>query len=93
MHVGPFGDEIGMHLRLYRLVAPKINGVCAELYHPFNDVAIGFHITEDVTQRIVSVGVFRPPMSKFVFVRLARMVCSEDTGVYTGLSGMSLRPV
>ena len=39
------------------------------------------------------VGVFGPPMSKFVFARLARMVCSEDTRVYTGSGGTSLRPV
>ena len=39
------------------------------------------------------VGVFGPPTTKFVFVRLARMVCSEDTMVYTGSSRMSLRPV
>ena len=31
------------------------------------------------------VGVFRPLTSKFVFARLARTVCSEDTSVYTGL--------
>ena len=54
MHVGPFGDEIGEHLRLYRLAAPEINGVCAELYRPFNDAAIGFLIIEDVAQRILS---------------------------------------
>ena len=35
------------------------------------------------------VGVFGPPMSKFVFTRLARMVCSEDTRVYTGSDGTS----
>ena len=40
-----------------------------------------------------TVGVFRPPMSKFVFVRLARMVCSEDTRIYTGSGRMSLRLV
>ena len=39
------------------------------------------------------VGVFGPPTSKFVFARLARMVCSEDTKVYTGSDGTSLRPV
>ena len=39
------------------------------------------------------VGVFGPPTSKFVFARLARMVCSEDTRVYTGSGGTSLRPV
>ena len=54
MHVGPFSDEISEHLRLYRLAVPKINGVRAELYHPFNAVAIGFLITEDVAQRILS---------------------------------------
>ena len=54
MHVGPFSDEINEHLRLYHLAAPEINGVHAELYRPFNDVAIGFLITEDVTQRILS---------------------------------------
>ena len=48
LHVGPFSDEIGEHLRLYRLVATKINGVRAELYRPFNDTAISFLITEDV---------------------------------------------
>ena len=36
-----------------------------------------------------TVGVFGPPTSKFVFTCLARMVCSEDTRVYTGLGGMS----
>ena len=54
LHVGPFGDEIGDHLRLYRLAAPEINGVRAELYCPFNDLAIGFLIMEDVAQRILS---------------------------------------
>lgn len=40
-----------------------------------------------------SIGVFGPPTIKFVFVRLARMVCSEDTRVYTGSGKMSLRLV
>ena len=40
-----------------------------------------------------SVGVFGPPMSKFIFACLARMVCSEDTRVYTGSGGTSLHPV
>ena len=39
------------------------------------------------------VGVFRSPTSKFVIARLVRMVYSEDTRVYTGSSGISLRPV
>ena len=41
----------------------------------------------------MGVGVFGPPASKFVFARLARMVCSEDIRVYTGSGGTSLRPV
>ena len=40
-----------------------------------------------------TVGGFGPPMSKFVFARLARMVCSENTRVYTGSARTSLRPV
>ena len=40
-----------------------------------------------------TIGVFGPPTSKFVFARLARIVCSEDTRIYTGLGGTSLRPV
>ena len=54
MHVGPFGDEVGEHLRLHHPVAPKIIGVCAELYRPFNDAAICFFIIEDIAQRILS---------------------------------------
>ena len=42
---------------------------------------------------VPTVGVFGPPMSKFVFTRLARMVCSEDIRVYTGSGGTSLRLV
>ena len=37
-----------------------------------------------------TVGVFGPPTSKFVFACMARMVCLEDTSVYTGSSGTSL---
>ena len=40
-----------------------------------------------------TVGVFGPPMSKFVFIHLARMVCLEDTRVYIGSSGTSLHLV
>ena len=39
------------------------------------------------------VGVFGPPTSKFVFVGLAWMVCSEDTRVYIGSDGTSVRPI
>ena len=44
LHVSPFHDEVGEHLRLYHLAAPEINGVRAELYRPFTDVAISFLI-------------------------------------------------
>ena len=40
-----------------------------------------------------TVGVFGPPTSKFVFARLVRMVCSEDTRVYTSSGGTPLRLV
>ena len=42
---------------------------------------------------VPTVSVFGPPASKFVFARLAQMVCSEDTRVYTGSGEMSLCPV
>ena len=48
--------------------------------------------TREQTKK-TTVGVFGPPTSKFVFARLARMMCSEDTRVYTGSGGTSLRPV
>ena len=34
---------------------------------------------KDLNVHFRSVGVFGPPTSKFVFARLARMVCLEDT--------------
>ena len=39
------------------------------------------------------VGVFEPSMNKFVFTRLARMVCSKGIRVYTGSDKTSLHPV
>ena len=41
----------------------------------------------------LTVGVFGPPTIKFVFARLARMVCSEDIRVYTSLGETFLRLV
>ena len=52
--MGPFGDEVSEHLGLYHFLTPEINGVCAKLYCPLNDVAIGFFIMEDVIERILS---------------------------------------
>ena len=50
-------------------------------------------ISNRKTIKNIIVGVFGPPTSKFVFARPARMVCSEDTRVYTSLDRTSLRPV
>ena len=59
--------------------------------HPRPDVDI--EMRKKPLPSMPIVGVFGPLMSKFVFVRLARMVCSEDTRVYTSLGGTSLRSV
>ena len=59
--------------------------------HPRPDVDIETHKTP--LPGVPTVGVFRPPMSKFVFACLDRMVCSEDTRVYTGLGRTSLHPI
>ena len=48
-HIHPLGDEIGECL-LDRVAGPKINGIGAELNYPFDDVAIGFLIAENVTK-------------------------------------------
>jgi len=59
--------------------------------HPRPDVDI--ETRKKPLPSVPIVGVFGPPTSKFVAVHLARMVCSEDTRVYTGSGGTSLRPV
>ena len=59
--------------------------------HPRPDVDVEKH--KKALPDVSTVGVFGPQTSKFIFARLARMVCSEDTRVYTGLGKMSLRLV
>ena len=59
--------------------------------HPRPDVDVETH--KKPLPGTPTVSVFGPPTSKFVFARLAQMVCSEDTRVYTGSGGMSLCPV
>ena len=54
LHVRPLGDEIGERLRLDRVVGPKVDGIGAKLDHPFNDVATGFLVAKDVTERVLS---------------------------------------
>jgi len=36
------------------VVRPKVDGIGAELNHPFNDVAVGFLVAEDVTEWVLS---------------------------------------
>ena len=36
------------------MVRPKVDGIGAELNHPFNDVAVGFLVAEDVTEWVLS---------------------------------------
>jgi len=50
LHIRPLGDEIGECLQLDHVAGPKINGIGAELNYPFDDVAIGFLIAENVTK-------------------------------------------
>ena len=35
------------------MVRPKVDGIGAELNHPFNDVAVGFLVAEDVTEWVL----------------------------------------
>ena len=59
--------------------------------HPRPDVDVETH--KKPLPDVPTIVVFGPPTSKFIFARLAWMVCSEDTRVYTGSGGTSLRPV
>ena len=53
MHIHPLSDEIGECLRFDHVAGPKINGIGAELDRPFDDVAAGFLIAENVTERVL----------------------------------------
>ena len=59
--------------------------------HPRPDVDVETH--KKPLPSASTVGVFGPPTSKFVFTRLAWIVCSEDTRVYTSSGETSLRPI
>ena len=50
LDLGLFGDEISQNLRLNGWLAPKLNGVRAELNRPLDDMAIGFFVAEDITE-------------------------------------------
>ena len=39
-------------MRLDRVARPEVDGIGAELDHPFNDVATGFLVAEDVAERV-----------------------------------------
>ena len=53
LHIRPQGDEVGERLRLDRVARPEVDGIGAELDHPFNDVATGFLVAEDVTEWVL----------------------------------------
>ena len=53
LHIHPLGDEIDDCLRLDHVVGPKIDGIGAELDCPFDDVATGFLIAENVIERVL----------------------------------------
>ena len=54
LHIRPLGDEISECLQLDHVARPKIDGIGAELNYPFNDVAVGFFVAEDVTEWVLS---------------------------------------
>ena len=55
------------------------------------DVDVKIH--KKLLPGVPTIGIFGPPMSKFVFARLVRMVCLEDIRVYTSSGGISLHLV
>ena len=54
LHIRPLGDEVGERLRLDRVARPKVDGIGAELDHPFYDAAAGFLVAEDVAEWVLS---------------------------------------
>ena len=53
LHIRPLSNEVSERLRLDRVARPKIDGIGPELDHPFDDVAAGFLIAENVTERVL----------------------------------------
>ena len=41
-------------MRLDHVARPKVDGIGAELDHPFNNAASGFLVAEDVAKRVLS---------------------------------------
>ena len=56
------------------MVRPKVDGIGAELNHPFNDVAVGFLVAEDVTEWVLSD--YRYVVGIKVVMKLSR--CDHD---------------
>ena len=54
LHIHPLGDEVSERLRLDHVARPKVDGIGAELDHPFNDAAVGFLVVEDITEWVLS---------------------------------------
>jgi hypothetical protein len=50
LHLGPLGDEICDHLKLYSLLASELDGLCAKLYHSLGNMTIGLLVAKDVTE-------------------------------------------
>ena len=36
------------------MARPKVDSICAELDHPFNDAAVGFLVVEDIAEWVLS---------------------------------------
>ena len=54
LHIHPLSDEIIEHLQLDHVARPEVNGIGAELDHPFNNAAAGFLVVEDVVEWVLS---------------------------------------
>ena len=53
LHIHPLDDKIIECLRFDRVTGPKINGIGAKLDCPFDDVATGFLVVENVAERVL----------------------------------------
>ena len=54
LHIRPLGDEVDERLRLDHVARPEVDGIGVELNRPFNDVAAGFLVVEDVAEWVLS---------------------------------------
>jgi hypothetical protein len=53
LHIRPLSDETSECLRFDHLAWSKIDGIGVEFDHPFNDVAIGFLVLEDIAEWVL----------------------------------------